>query len=173
VRQIDLEAPANFSADRRHRYSLYRHLGGNGPILVSCGYNPSISDEHGATDRTVAREIDFAKRWNYSVLIKVDAFAGVDADPDALATMDDPVGPENDEYIFGAVAYAQRHGGTLLAAWGAPKGKAVTKRKALERFQKLMLVPGWNVLKILKHGHPAHPLYLRKDLPLLPWAMSA
>jgi hypothetical protein len=169
-RPIDLLAPANFSADRQHRYSLCRRLKGPAArVLVSCGYNPSIADERGNTDRTIAREIDFATRWGYGVLIKINVFAGVGMKPKMLAVMDDPVGRENDAYIAKAIHSARRLRWTLLATWGAPKGRVKTKRLAEKRFRELMRVRSWKVLKILKHGHPGHPLCLSKDLTPLRW----
>src|ERR1700712_2000732 len=134
---LDLTAPAVFSECRRYRYLLRRDidmLGGR--TVVSIGYNPSIAD-HQADDPTIRREIDFCKRWGASTLLKVNAFAAVTPYPDDLAGMEDPVGPLNDEAIRIAAAHCAAHDGILLAAWGVPKGKASTKRLAVERFKQL------------------------------------
>jgi hypothetical protein len=162
---FDLAAPATFSACRRYRYLLRRDIDMlAGRIVVSVGYNPSIADA-AINDPTIRREIDFCKRWGASILLKVNAFAAVATDPDDLAAMEDPVGPLNDEAIRAAAVYCADHNGILLAAWGTPKGKAVTKRLAVERFRQLRsLGLPFQALRLTDGGYPEHPLYLPKTL---------
>ena len=161
---LDLTAPANFSPCRRWRWSLSRPLNVHGSRpLISCGYNPSDAAEE-KNDPTIRREISFGKAWGCSLLIKVNAFAGVATNPDDLALMDDPVGAINDEVIRQAAQYAQDHDGILLATWGAPKGKAATRRIAAVRLKALASRYPWQALRVTKSGHPQHPLYLPGDL---------
>jgi len=158
---LDLTAPAVFSECRRFRYLLRRDIDMlGGKVVVSVGYNPSIA---GAVDDdpTIRREIDYCKRWGASTLLNVNAFAAVATDPDDLAAMEDPVGPLNDEAIRVAAAYCAQRGGILLASWGVPKGKAVTKRLAAARFEQLRSIGlPFHALRVTSGGHPEHPLYL-------------
>lgn len=168
---IDLLAPANFSEDRRHRYSLCRRLSiFSSRPLVSCGYNPSRAAEID-NDNTIRREISLAGRIGCGVLVKVNAFAGVATDPNDLALMEDPVGQRSDEAIRAAIELCRQYDGILLACWGVPKGKAATRRLAMGRFREVAaLTDSWTALRITKSGHPEHPLYLPGALEPQPWA---
>lgn len=169
---LDLLAPANFSPDpdRRYRWSLSRRLSifGERP-LVCCGYNPSDANEVD-NDPTIGREIALAHRLRCDWLVKVNLFGRVSSKPDALADCDDPVGELADEAILAAVALCRERDGVLLACWGAPKGRAVTRRLAEERCRQVAaLTRDWQALRITKGGHPEHPLYLSSALMPKPW----
>jgi hypothetical protein len=178
--QLDLNAAALFSPDRRYRYLLRRNLdpsNPDGPPLVSIGYNPSVADEH-RLDPTLRREMEFARRFGCSSLIKVNAFAGIATHPDGLALMDDPVGLNNDEAIMLAARYCVLKRGLLLATWGTPKGKPATKLTALRRFDLIVLMLGEvegardvpiQALRLTKGGFPEHPLYLPKTVQPFPF----
>ncbi|MBO9471499.1 DUF1643 domain-containing protein [Endozoicomonas sp. G2_2] len=167
---MDILAAANFSPDRRHRYTLCRPISmfGDRP-LVSCGYNPSVAAE-ARNDPTITREVTLAEMLDCSMLIKVNTFAAVSPYPDDLAVMSDPVGTHNDEAIQAAVRYCREHDGILLACWGTPKGKAATRRLAAQRFREVAaLTNHWTALRVTKEGHPEHPLYLPGGLVPSPW----
>src|SRR3990167_7612004 len=85
-----------------YRYTLHR------PIpsilrwvkpLLCIMVNPSTADAT-KEDPTVRRCIGFAKDMGATSLTVVNLFAFRSASPKALATMDDPVGPDNDRHIF-------------------------------------------------------------------------
>lgn len=166
---MDLFAPANFCADRRYRWTLSRRISViyDRP-LIACGYNPSVASEN-ADDPTIRREIALAERMRCGWLIKVNVFGAVATDPDALAGMDDPVGELNDEAIELAADLCWATGGIAVACWGTPKGRAATKRMALDRFKEVASLAPWNALRITAEGHPQHPLYLPNSAMLRPW----
>lgn len=161
---IDLDQPACFSSCGTWRWSLSRRLSmlSERP-LVSCGYNPSYAGVE-KNDPTIRREIDFGHRWGCGRLIKVNFMAAVATDPKDLAAIDDPVGPLNDEVLRLAIEYAQRENGILLACWGVPKGRAVTRRLAERRHAEVLALGPWQCLRVTRSGYPEHPLYLPRDL---------
>lgn len=165
-----LLAPANFTTCRQWRYTLCRPISmyGTRPLVV-CGYNPSVANET-ALDPTCRREVDYAQQWGCDIYLKVNLFAAVGTDPDTLATFSDPIGPENDRYIREAIAFSKDSNGILLAAWGVPKGKQITRAMAIERAKVVAEMGEWNTLKVTKDGHPQHPLYLAKNLKPTPWS---
>ena len=166
---MDLFAPANFSDDRRHRYSLSRTIGGRfeffkSYIVLLCGYNPSTANESD-NDPTIRKELKFAMDLGATHLIKVNLFAGVATDPNDLAAFDDPIGPENDVVLRAAIATAD----LCVAAWGVPKGRQATKRQFLEREAYVQGLASWYCYGTTKDGHPRHPLYLPYRTPLELW----
>ena len=170
---IDLDQPACFSSCGTYRWSLSRHLSMlSSRPLVSCGYNPSVAGVE-QNDPTIRREIDFGKRWDCGRLIKINLFAAVSTDPGGLAALDDPVGPLNDEAIRLAIELCEREGGILLACWGVPKGKAVTRRLAEQRHAQVLALGPWQCMRITNHGYPEHPLYLPRDLTPAPYRSLA
>lgn len=171
---LDLTAAANFSACGLYRWSLTRRFGlfAAGAPLVSCGYNPSIATAD-VNDPTIRREISFAQAAGCGWLLKVNAFAGIATDPDALAQMADPVGELADEVIAAAVDLCRRDGGILLATWGVPKGRPATKRLAVERLEKVAAMGPWQALRVTKSGYPEHPLYLPATCRPQPWSDAA
>ena len=169
---MDLFAPANFSDDRRHRYSLCRILGSglkfvDAPeryVVLLCGYNPSTANESD-NDQTIRKECVFAEKINATHLIKVNLFAGVSTDPNDLTAFNDPIGPENDAILRAAIATAD----LCVAVWGAPKGRWKTKLQFLEREDDVRVLASWQCYGTTKDGHPRHPLYLPYRTPLERW----
>ena len=171
----ELFNPAVFSRDRLHRYSLSRLLttplfgSGRGPVIVSCGYNPSTADEL-SNDQTIAKEFRFSKSLHWAMwLIKVNLFAAVSTNPDNLIGLRDPVGPDNDEWISKAITMAEETGGLCIASWGAPKGKRATRDLFSKRERQVSGLAKWQCFGVTKDGHPRHPLYLPNDLQLSDW----
>lgn len=153
---------ATFSACRRWRYRLWRRWE-PGPTVLFCGLNPSIASEE-ADDPTIRREIDFAKRWGFGALLKVNLFGIVSTDPMGLARVEDPIGPANDAHIADAVGRAD----LVVAAWGCGPGKLRSLVEArAERVRLLM--PAARCLGLTKDGQPRHPLYLAKSTALQVW----
>ena len=165
---MNLFTPANFSDDRRHRYSLSRIIGGElfkRYVVLFCGYNPSTANERD-NDPTIRRECKFAEGLNATHLLKVNLFAGVATDPNNLSAFDvDPIGPENDAVLRAAIAKAD----LCVAVWGVPKGRPVTKRQFLEREAVVQGLASWHCYGTTKLGHPRHPLYLPYRTSLEPW----
>lgn len=155
---------AVFSPCRTWRYTLSRwtvqeehHFNS---VLFVC-LNPSTADEV-KNDQTVTRCAMSAARWGYDRVVVCNIFAVRSTDPKALKVVPDPVGPENDRYIFEEAAKAD----FIVCAWGEhgrfmDRGAHVAGELA-----------AWHEIHALgfnKSGTPKHPLYLRSDTRPVKW----
>ena len=121
------------------------------------GLNPSTADES-ADDPTIRRCVRFARDWGFDGLFMVNLFAYRATQPADMLSVDDAVGPENDEWLVRIGAEA----GLVVAAWGN-HGAHQSRDKAVRR-----MFPNINHLGLTAIGQPRHPLYLRSDeLPTL------
>lgn len=154
-----------FSECRSYRYTLWREWAIEDlfaecsadtqahTYLLVIGLNPSTADET-KDDPTIRREIDFAKRWGFGALCKVNLFAWRDTKPAKMKKVIDPIGPENDHWIRRCAAGA----GMILAGWGTNgsfRGRDKEVRKLLEDRTIYCLRKN-------DDGSPEHPLYIPK-----------
>lgn len=140
------------SRDARYRYVLRRRWG-TGPVLPVFGCNPSYAN--GLKDDTTTRLwIDIASRWGYGGFDAGNPCALRSADPDALLTSPDPIGPDNERHIREIVALAGG-GGRVFVGWGdsCPKAAAAF---VMHVIRSTGAVP--YALGLTKSGNPAHPL---------------
>lgn len=152
------------SDDQAYRYRLQRTWGGSGGEMVFVMLNPSTADAD-KDDATIRRCIGFAKREGCSSLEVVNLYAGRATDPIDLLAMDDPEGPENRK-AWSEVMW-DREPDFIVAAWGAERKwlpVSQTLRRWLVCVQRPMLCLGTT-----KSGAPRHPLYVKKDQPLIEW----
>lgn len=159
-----MERRAKISECGQYRYWLSRRWGelrAGRPPIVFVMLNPSTAD-HEIDDPTIRRCISFAKREMAHGLMVMNLFALRATDPMALRTHPDPVGPENDDEIRRLLGdgYA-----TVVCAWGA-HSVAATRAEA---FVRLTAGRSMYCLGMTKHGDPRHPLYVRRDQPLVPF----
>lgn len=144
---------ASISEDGLYRYQLYREWDVNLPVILFVMFNPSTAD--GASDDpTIRRVINFAKSWGYGGLYVVNLFAFRSTNPKELQSASDPVGPENMNIIKALVSKTDR----VVYAWG---------NGHLEPAWLRTLVCTPYCIQIGKNGVPKHPLFLRKDTPLM------
>lgn len=147
---------AYFSPCQKYRYMLRRQWAMDAKrYCLFVMLNPSTADAI-EDDPTIRRCIGYAKSWGYDVLLVGNAYAYRSTDPSQLWTVDDPVGPENDERLAQMSALA----GLVVAAWGSnvQPGRAVEVIDTLRKFNDV------HFLSLTRDGQPKHPLYLRKDL---------
>ena len=156
---------AVLSPDEKYRYLLTRELGA-GPPLVFIMLNPSTADAE-VDDPTIRRCIRFAARENAGHLVVVNLFALRATDPRELARDPDPFGPRNNKFIL----MHCRPDSRVVAAWGAHPFAAARARTVA----RIVDVAGASLecLGVTKDGHPRHPLYVRADAPLVPYAPIA
>jgi hypothetical protein len=144
---------ATISHCGRYRYGLWRVWDESQPYCLFLMLNPSAADDID-NDPTVARCQRRAAAMGYGGLHVANLFAWRSTDPRVLATLPDPVGPDNDEAIV-AVAKAA---GIVICGWG--KDRAVHGRDS----QVLTLLRNAGVqpyaLQFNKDGSPKHPLYV-------------
>jgi hypothetical protein len=152
-----MERSATFSLCRTYRYALWRRWG-PGPYAMFIGLNPSTADESN-DDPTIRRCIAFARAWGYDALCMTNLFAYRAVEPAYMMKAAEPVGCENDRTL----ARLARGAGVVVAAWGA-KGTYMRRDQSAH-----LLVPGLHCLRLTKHGHPGHPLYLPAGLRPVPY----
>lgn len=120
--------------------------------------NPSTADAT-KNDPTIRRCISFAEREKCTDLVVLNLFALRATDPKELEKHKDPIGLYNNERI--AELIDKHKNGIVVAAWGA--NKFARERGALAQFfYGPFLCLGKN-----RDGSPKHPLYVKKDAPLI------
>lgn len=154
---------AHMSPCGTYRYSLLRKWHPDGGWLVVVGLNPSTADAL-QDDPTIRRCVHFAKRESRTGLVMLNLFALRATDPRVMRAHPEPVGPDNDAVIRALAGTTNR---TIVAAWGAHG----SYRNRADEVAKM--VPDLQCFGLTKGGHPRHPLYLRSDTPLVPFAPRA
>ena len=167
---------AVFSPDRVYRYALTREWG-PGPAVAWAMPNPSTASAM-EDDATIAKIRKFTRRLRPESggLVVVNLFSLRSTEPRELWTHPDPIGPLGNHYLFGLGLNYD----TVIAAWGT-FGAGVKKRpetvgrgnRAADRIRHNDTAPTLYCLGTTKDGHPCHPLYLRDDTALVPYAGRA
>lgn len=118
--------------------------------------NPSTADAQ-IDDPTIRRCMGFAYDWGCAHLSVVNLFAIRSPNPMAIYTDQDPIGPENDEWILSETGKGTK---AIVAAWGAHG----TFRQRGEKVRAMLDEAGRSVghLGLTKDGYPRHPLYLKR-----------
>jgi hypothetical protein len=155
-----IRGEAEFSACRRYRWTLTRILReGDGRTMAVIGLNPSTATAT-RDDPTVRRCIRFAIREGFGRFVMLNAFGYRSTDPAGLRAVRDPVGPGNDGAIARAVGAAE----LTVFAWG-------THAALQDRHEAILrLVGPRHCFGVTKEGFPRHPLYLRRDVEIVPYA---
>lgn len=150
-----MQRSAGFSLCRRYRYCLSRTWDESLSRVLFVGLNPSTADDQ-RDDPTVRRCIGFAQRWGYGGLLLVNLFAYRTTDPSGLTEVDDPIGPNNDDWI----ANGQLKTECVVAAWGN-HGRLFKRDEAVLQSLTRPFCLGRTM-----SGCPRHPLYLAAGTPL-------
>lgn len=148
---------AEFSPCRRYRYLLSRKWG-DGLRVAFIGLNPSTADET-QDDPTIRRCIGFAKAWGYGGLWMLNLFAFRATLPKDMKAAIDPVGPENDEFIYRVA----KRSALVVAAWGV-HGRY--RNRSVEVAGVLGMAGPVHCLGVTQDGSPKHPLYLPRTAEL-------
>ncbi|MER6253665.1 DUF1643 domain-containing protein [Streptomyces sp. NPDC001584] len=154
---------AVFNADRSHRYLLTRLWDPARPLAVFLMLNPSTAGAR-HDDPTITRCLSFARREQAGGLAVVNLFTRCATDPAALKHDPEPVGPYADSFIDHTVAAAP----LVIAAWGAHGDLHGRAEQVTGRLWQRGI--GLRSFGATASGHPLHPLYLRGDTPLVPYA---
>lgn len=148
----------------QYRYNLTRHATQMRPIKSSalfCMLNPSTADA-AVDDPTIRRCRGFAEDWDCNGLVVVNLYALRSTSPAGLWTHADPVGVLNDYELRRASIDHQ----DIVCAWGS-NAREDRVRQVVDTF----LRHGARLwcLGTTKAGAPRHPLYIRRDQPLVAW----
>lgn len=153
---------ALYSDCGRYRYALARSWG-TGGVLSWVMLNPSTATET-HNDATVARCEGRARAMGFGGVRIANLFAFRATVPRDLWAADDPVGSGNDAAILACVAGAA----LLVCAWGR-HGSRMDRAATVEQMLRRDGFPLWH-LGLCKSGEPRHPLYVRAERALTPWA---
>jgi hypothetical protein len=153
------EAWAVLSQCRTYRYRQVRVWDSHKPRLGVVGHSWSTTTQW-RSDHTVRRCIGFARAWGYGGVDIGNLFGLQAADPRKLASVVDPIGPDNAAHLTAICA----DNDLILLAWGAhaDPNRARTVAQMLwhlgEHRGGSLAVLGWT-----ERGQPRHPLYVPKD----------
>lgn len=153
-----MQSGARFSTCKTYRYALWRQWS-DLPLVLFVMLNPSTADET-RDDPTIRRCISLARQWGYGGCLVGNLFALRSPYPADLKRAVDPVGIHNDRWL----KRLARRSDAVVGAWGnhgsyMRRGEMVAKR-----------LPGLMCLGLTKAGQPRHPLYVRADTQLVPFA---
>jgi hypothetical protein len=155
-----MQKSAVISRCGKYRYELRRTWDESKPPVLFICLNPSTAD-HQREDNTSRVCIKYARRWDYGGLIIANLFAYRATDPTRLKEVDDPVGPENDRHLRDLIKEVS----LTVCAW-SNDGVYMNRNRTV-----LSLLHSPYCLTILKSGHPGHPLYKKKSLTPIPFAL--
>jgi hypothetical protein len=153
---------AVFSPCEKYRYRLWRIWDETKPILGGLLLNPSTATAE-EDDPTVYRMGQRARRNRFGGLVICNIFAYRSTDPDALYTLADPVGPDNDA----AIMEEAKRVSLWICGWG--KHGALNQRGY--QVYRMLYNTGKQpfALSVNKDGSPEHPLYLPYSLQPQPY----
>jgi hypothetical protein len=156
------KALATFDATRAYRFRLTRTWDPDRPRVNFVMLNPSTADAH-SIDPTVRRCVGFATSWGFGCIEVTNLFAFRATDPRVLMARGEPVGDGNDRAIIDSATSADQ----VVVAWGT-KGSHRGRGAEVEALLRSIGVRPM-ALGVTRGGHPAHPLYLRKDTVAHAW----
>ncbi|MEM8555573.1 MAG: DUF1643 domain-containing protein [Pseudomonadota bacterium] len=149
----DAASTAVYSDCERYRYALTRVWDARGSRVTFVMLNPSTATEV-QNDPTVERCERRARTLGFGAFQVTNIFAWRSTDPKGLYRTEDPTGPENDDAITEAAAWADK----VICAWGT-HGALHGRGPHVARLIRATGVTPLH-LGLTKAGHPKHPLYL-------------
>lgn len=160
--RIDTPAGACFSADRAHRYALWRRWDLSKPRLIVLMLNPSVADET-ELDPTLRRVRGFAQAWGYGGFLVLNAFSLVSTSPEGLrdASRDSAT---NDAHIRHYAGKAH-----VVLGWGGNLCRGHLRYRRAQLAQLLADADTWAFKVSPGNGEPSHPLYLPKATEPVPF----
>lgn len=160
--------PAVFSADRVHRYTLWRDMSGRlfdgeGGYVMFIGVNPSTADEQ-KDDPTLRKVQTLTRMWGYSEVVMTNLFAFRATDPDVMKASASPIGEDNDYWLDLCARFASM----IVCAWGK-HGAHRQRDKAVLR--RLLNGHGEKIYHLGRNfdGTPKHPCYLPNSTKHILW----
>lgn len=153
------EMGAVLSPDEQYRYYLWRKWDDGRPTIAWLMANPSTADGF-SSDSTINRVYGYSDRWGYGSFVVANLFAYRSDDPNDLDSVDNPIGPRNDEILQNLTSMAD----LVVGAWGDPGDWYGRPGEVLQ-----MLDADIYALTVLSSGNPGHPLYKDSDLEPKPY----
>jgi hypothetical protein len=163
---------AVISGDGKYRYHLRRPIAPRGRIATFIMLNPSTADAW-VDDPTIRKCMGFCQRWGCGELHVANLFAFRATDPAELQQADDPVGPDNVDWLRRVVDFAVNPVGAnscgyVICAWGTHGSYLDQDQTVLDWIGEICEPM---CLGTTQDGHPRHPLYVpyRGELVAFDW----
>jgi hypothetical protein len=152
---------AVLSADGKYRYHLRRKLTAGGGIATFIMLNPSTADAK-VDDPTIRKCIGFCQRWRCGELHVANLFAVRATDPASMRQADEPVGPDNFDWLQRIVNMTVNRvsrclSGRIVCAWGTHGRYMDQDQRVLGRIEDICKPM---CLGVTQDGQPRHPLYV-------------
>jgi hypothetical protein len=151
---------AVISPDGVYRYRLSRVWEPHKLPLVWLMLNPSTANA-AIDDPTIRRCISFSKREGAGGLEVLNLFALRATNPKALSTADDPIGPDNDQWIKEVLAPHSR----VICAWGSHGALFNRASNVVRRLRDDGLETC--AFGLTGNKQPRHPLYVLGGQPFV------
>lgn len=156
---------AEFSPDRKYRYSLWRIWDRTKPLAMFIGLNPSTANET-EPDNTIKRVGGISKNNGYGGFYMTNCFPIVSSEPDIVR-----------DWYYSLIGHymavndmklkeISEKCNAVVFAWGNFKIVKETKRDK----QLAEMFPDAMALFINKNGSPKHPLFCRADTRFVKWS---
>ena len=156
---------AIISKCENYRYRLDRDIGMLDELVVAYfGINPSTADAH-INDHTVRKWIGFSKIMGASKFIVGNVFGYRSKKVASLASVTDPIGPDNPYYLDQIIADAD----ILVPCWGSRNKLPKQLRPRLDWTLETLRESGKSVMVfgLTESGDPMHPLNLSYETRLV------
>lgn len=152
---------ATFDRSGKYRYLLWREWRLDLPTCVFIMLNPSTADAT-TDDPTIRRVTAFAHDFGFGRFDVVNLFAYRATESAVLATVRDPVGKSNNDYILETVSRSD----ACFAAWGNCGALKQRSKAVMDLLPQHIEV---RCLGVNKSGEPKHPLYLPSRTKAIPF----
>lgn len=159
---------ADFSADRLHRFLLWRIWSPPpGKLLGFLMLNPSIADE-ARNDPTTVRNMARARSLGYAGIVQANVYSFRTNSPAILKAQGYPGGPRGDNAL--ALRRLADACETVVLACGAHAEPHDFAQAVLELLGASRM-PNLRHLGLTKGLLPRHPLHVAYATPLIPWVV--
>jgi hypothetical protein len=158
----DFPGRAVFSDCGNYRYTLERAWASLPRYVLWLMLNPSTADAS-TSDATIRRCLGYTRAWGYTGILVGNLYAWCSTSPAALASVADPIGPDNLMHLRGLI----RRASLIVCAWGQTGPSTLARFEALQLLRPNAVAPHY--LKLNHNGEPGHPLRLPKTLEPKRW----
>lgn len=167
---------AHFSPDETYRYTLTRVWDKELPRALWIGLNPSTADAR-RLDPTMRRIARFSMDWGYGGFDMGNLFAFRATDPLVMKAHGDPVGPDNDRWLWHMADRCQ----LVVCAWGAHgdhRGRDAEVRTLLRSASAATHAEVGDAIRVVclgttLNGQPKHPVRLARTTKPIPYELGS
>lgn len=154
-----IDSGADFSNDRKYRYSLWRIWDKTKPLVMFIGLNPSTANES-ENDPTIRSCARIAEANGYGGFYMMNCWAYIATIPSLLK-----INPMSEEWNNNLLTINASKCKTIVFAWGSFD----IVREFGRDVELNEMFPNAMALSINKNGSPKHPLYCKSNTEFVKW----